>query len=165
MQTYRLKKDTEWDIMRYKKAIENHREIDAFLGIDPEYRIGHRDSYYQDITDTHILIEYSLYPWMKEHNIPVMAYCPMAQGASLKHELMTNKELIKIAEKYDLSIPELLLAFVLQKDNIIAIPRTSNPQHALRNAKVADVKIDEGDLEIMDREFPAPDRKVYLDIV
>ena len=110
-------------------------------------------------------IEYSLYPWMQEHNIPVMAYCPMAQGASLKHELMTNKELIKIAEKYDLSIPELLLAFVLQKDNIIAIPRTSNPQHALRNAKVADVKIDEGDLEIMDREFPAPDRKVYLDIV
>ena len=110
-------------------------------------------------------IEYSLYPWMQEHNIPVMAYCPMAQGASLKHELMTNKELIQIAEKYDLSIPELLLAFVLQKDNIIAIPRTSNPQHALRNAKVADVKIDEGDLEIMDREFPAPDRKVYLDIV
>ena len=104
-------------------------------------------------------IEYSLYPWMKEHNIPVMAYCPMAQGASLKHELMT------IAEKYDLSIPELLLAFVLQKDNIIAIPRTSNPQHALRNAKVADVKIDEGDLEIMDRKFPAPYRKVYLDIV
>ena len=102
---------------------------------------------------------------MKEHNIPVMAYCPMAQGASLKHELMINKELIKIAEKYDLSIPELLLAFILQKDNIIAIPRTSNPQHALRNAKVADVKIDEGDLEIMDREFPAPDRKVYLDIV
>lgn len=110
-------------------------------------------------------IEYSLYPWMKEHNILVMAYCPMAQGASLKHELMINKELIKIAEKYDLSIPELLLAFILQKDNIIAIPRTSNPQHALRNAKVADVKIDEGDLEIMDREFPAPDRKVYLDIV
>ena len=110
-------------------------------------------------------IEYSLYPWMKEHNISVMAYCPMAQGAGLKHELMTNKELIKISEKYDLSIPELLLAFVLQKDNIIAIPRTSNPQHALRNAKVADVKIDEGDLEIMDREFPAPDRKVYLDIV
>ena len=36
---------------------------------------------------------------------------------------------------------------------------------ALRNAKVADVRIDEGDLEIMDREFPAPDRKVYLDIV
>jgi len=62
MKTYRLKTDTEWDIMRYKKAIENHRELDAFLGIDPEYRIGHRDSYYQDITDTHILIEYSLYP-------------------------------------------------------------------------------------------------------
>ena len=62
MKTYRLKTDTEWDIMRYKKAIENHREIDAFLGINPEYRIGHRDSYYQDITDTHILIEYCLYP-------------------------------------------------------------------------------------------------------
>jgi len=59
MKKYRLKKDTEWDIMRYKKAIENHREVDAFLGIDLEYRIGHRDSYYQDITDTHILIEYS----------------------------------------------------------------------------------------------------------
>ena len=31
MKTYRLKTDTEWDITRYKKAIENHREVDAFL--------------------------------------------------------------------------------------------------------------------------------------
>lgn len=62
MKTYELKTDTEWDILRYKKAIENHRELEAFVGVDHEYRIGHRDSYYQDITDVHILLEYCLYP-------------------------------------------------------------------------------------------------------
>ena len=110
-------------------------------------------------------IEYSLYPWMKEHNIPVMAYCPMAQGGSLNRSINKNPILNEIAKKYDLSIQELLLAFVLKQENIIAIPRTGNPKHALRNSKVINVNLAEEDLELMNKEFPAPNRKVYLDIV
>ena len=96
MKTYRLKKDTEWDIMRYKKAIENHREIDSFLGIDPEYRIGHRDSYYQDITDTHILIEYSLYPIYVEgdFDIPDRTFNILKELASSQDIIQDRKRVV-----------------------------------------------------------------------
>ena len=31
-------------------------------------------------------IEYDLVPWMKEHNVPVMAYSPLAQAGSLRRD-------------------------------------------------------------------------------
>lgn len=110
-------------------------------------------------------IEYSLYPWMKEHHIPVMAYCPMAQGGSLDKSINRNTVLNEIAKKYNLSVQELLLAFVLKQDNMIAIPRTGNPKHAIRNANVINIELTQQDLDILDKEFPAPNRKLHLDIV
>ena len=91
MKTYRLKTDTEWDVIRYKKAIENYRELDAFLGTDAEYRIGHRDSYYQDITDVHILLEYSLYPIYVEGDFDI----PDRISDILK-ELASSQDIIHI---------------------------------------------------------------------
>ncbi len=29
-------------------------------------------------------VEYALLPWLKEHNIPLMAYCPLAQAGNLR---------------------------------------------------------------------------------
>lgn len=110
-------------------------------------------------------IEYSLYPWMMEHNIPIMAYCPMAQAGRLRRDMNNNHVLNKIANNHGLSIIELLLCFVLQKEQIIAIPRTGNPEHAFRNSKVKDIILSKEELKMMDKEFPAPNRKVYLDIV
>lgn len=110
-------------------------------------------------------IEHSLYPWMKEHHIPVMAYCPMAQGGSLVRSINHNIVLNEIAKKYNLSVQELLLAFVLKQDNMIAIPRTGNPTHAIRNANVINIELTQQDLDILNKEFPAPNRKLHLDIV
>ena len=33
-------------------------------------------------------IEYSLLPWMREHQVALMAYCPLAQGGSLRRGLL-----------------------------------------------------------------------------
>ncbi|SCH30443.1 Aldo/keto reductase family [uncultured Clostridium sp.] len=64
---------------------------------------------------------------MMERNIPIMAYCPMAQAGRLRKNINSNPMLKEIANSHGLSIIELLLCFVLQKNQIIAIPRTSNP--------------------------------------
>ena len=100
-----------------------------------------------------------------KHNIPIMAYCPMAQAGRLRRDMNNNHVLNKIANNHGLSIIELLLCFVLQKEQIIAIPRTGNPEHAFRNSKVKDIILSKEELKMMDKEFPAPNRKVYLDIV
>ncbi len=110
-------------------------------------------------------IEYDLVPWLKEHNIPIMAYCPMAQGGDLKKSLLTNETLNFVANKYNISIQELLLKFVTLQDNIIAIPRSGNSEHIKKNWFVKDITISPEDIELLELAFPKPTQKTYLDIV
>ena len=110
-------------------------------------------------------IEFDLMPWMEKNNIPVMAYCPIAQAGALRSSLIKNIVLNKIAEKYGISVVQLLLMFVLNRDNVIAIPRSSKKEHVLENSKALDLELSREDLALMDREFPPPSKKTYLDIV
>ncbi len=110
-------------------------------------------------------IEYELMPFLKKHGIHVMAYCPMAQAGDLKTELIYNKKLMRIAEKYNITVAELLLKFVTLQEDMIVIPRSGNSEHIKKNWFIRDVKVSEKDIEEMNKEFPAPKRKTYLDIV
>lgn len=110
-------------------------------------------------------IEYDLLPWMREHNMPVMAYCPLAQAGSLKHKLLSNPRLIALAEEKKLSVMQLLLAFVLAQPDVIAIPKASNPLHAKENAQMQQVVLSQMELDLLNKEFPSPTSKTYLDIV
>lgn len=110
-------------------------------------------------------IEYSLKPWLDSHDIPLMAYCPLAQGGMLHEELINNPILNKIASEHDISVMQLLLAFVLSQRNTIAIPRSGNSKHVKENAKVYEVKLTKKELQEINCEFPVPDRKCPLDIV
>lgn len=96
---------------------------------------------------------------------PLMAYCPLAQGGMLHKELINNPILNKIASEHDISVMQLLLAFVLSQRNTIAIPRSGNSKHVKENAKVYEIKLTKKELQEINCEFPAPDRKCPLDIV
>lgn len=110
-------------------------------------------------------IEYDLLPWMREHHVPLMAYCPLAQGGDLHCGLYENPVLKKIAASHEASVSQVLLAFVLRDGSTIAIPRSSRKEHTLDNAGVGKVVLTADELAVIDKEFPAPTRKVYLDIV
>ncbi|QTQ16852.1 aldo/keto reductase [Treponema parvum] len=110
-------------------------------------------------------IEYDLYPWLREHNTAVMAYCPMAQAGSLQYELTENRVLKKIADSRNISVVNLMLVYVLSKPDMIAIPRTGNKKHALENAKMRDIVLTEDEINMIDAEFPPPKRKIPLDVV
>ena len=110
-------------------------------------------------------VEYDLLPWLEQHDIPLMAYCPLAQAGDLREELLGSRELQDIADKYRISVLQLLLAFVLQKKNVFAIPRSGKKEHVLANWEVRDLILEQEDLEVIDRVFPAPKRKVSLDVV
>jgi diketogulonate reductase-like aldo/keto reductase len=71
------------------------------------------------------LIEYS-----QANGILVEAYSPVAHG-----ELMKNRDVLKIAEKYGVSVPQLGIRYVLQL-GLLPLPKTANPAHMKNNADV-----------------------------
>ena len=109
-------------------------------------------------------IEYSLLPWMREHGVALMAYCPLAQGGTLEKGLLTNNNLISIARRHNCSVPQVLLAWCIRDGHTIAIPRTGKTAHALDNARADDVELTEEDLALIDSVFAPPTKKTYLDM-
>ena len=71
----------------------------------------------------------------------------------------------KIAANHDATVAQILLAFAVRGENVVAIPRSGQKQHALSNAAAGGITLTEEELRLIDREFPAPKRKTALDIV
>lgn len=110
-------------------------------------------------------IEYSLKPWMDARGVALMAYCPLAQAGMLRQELLNHPVLDRIAGARRITVSQLLLAFVLHRENTIAIPRSGKAVHVQANADAMKVRLSKEELIEIDRAFPAPDHKSCLDIV
>lgn len=109
-------------------------------------------------------IEYDLLPWMREHGVALMAYCPLAQGGDLKRGLYESPVLKEIAVNHHATVSQVLLAFTLRDGHTISIPRTGKKAHTLENAGADSLILTEEELKRIDLAYPAPDRKVFLDM-
>jgi diketogulonate reductase-like aldo/keto reductase len=105
-------------------------------------------------------IEYDLLPWCQERGIVVMAYSPIEQGRILRHP-----ELIRIAKAYQATPAQVALAFLLERDGLIAIPKSANPQRVEENAEAAELDLSDDDLAALDAAFPPPERKHPLEMI
>lgn len=110
-------------------------------------------------------IEYDLLPWQREHRMPIMAYCPMAQAGSLRKGLVGNQVVKDIAERHEITPFQLLLAWCIRSGDVIAIPKASKKEHVVENAAAGRIELTEEDLNRLDEVFPKPSRKIPLDIV
>lgn len=109
-------------------------------------------------------IEVALKPYMDSIGMPVMAYCPMGQGGNLNSGLQHNDTIQAIAKKHQVSEMQVILSFILQQKNTIAIPRTGNLEHMKENIAAQDIKLTSEELDRLDQAFPAPTKRVPLDI-
>ena len=66
----------------------------------------------------------------KENDILVEAYSPLATGG-----LINNPDMLKMAEKYDVSVPQLAIQFVIQ-NGVLPLPKAVHKEHILANAKL-----------------------------
>ncbi|WP_069384085.1 aldo/keto reductase [Halomonas caseinilytica] len=114
-------------------------------------------------------IEHSLRPWQREHGMPLMGYCPLAQAGRLRRRLLDHPDVTALAAERDLTPAQLLLAWAIRpvdgQRDVIAIPKAVQPQHVRDNAAVLGVALDDDALARLDAAFPAPERKEPLDIV
>ena len=75
----------------------------------------------------------------QENGIVVESYSPIAHGRALK-----NEEIIKMAEKYKVSVAQLCIKYTLQLDTV-SLPKASSKEHIEDNLKL-DFEISEEDM-------------------
>ena len=80
--------------------------------------------------------------YTQSKGILVEAYSPVGHG-----ELLKNKAVAAIAEKYKVSIPQLCIRYDLQL-GLLPLPKTANPEHMKNNADV-DFIISEEDMNFL----------------
>ncbi len=83
-----------------------------------------------------------LVEYCQKNGIAVEAYSPIAHG-----EILNQPEIKKIADKYNVSVPQLCIRYTLQL-GAIALPKTANPEHMKTNAEVG-FEIEAADMEIL----------------
>lgn len=105
-------------------------------------------------------IEHDLLPWCQAHAIPVMAYSPIEQGRLVHHP-----ELIRVAKAYQATPAQVALAFLLERDGVIAIPKSANLARVRENRDAVDLDISDEDWSTLDAAFPPPARKTPLEML
>ncbi|WP_413616167.1 aldo/keto reductase [Halomonas cupida] len=113
--------------------------------------------------------EVQLQPWMRQHSMPMMAYCPLAQAGAWGTDPLASPAIIELAEEHGITPAQLLLAWCIrsgaEQRDVIAIPKASSERHVSDNAAALDVQLSDATLTRLDALYPAPTRKVPLDIV
>lgn len=110
-------------------------------------------------------IEYDLLPECQQRQVPVMAYCPLAQAGRLRRDLMDNPVLRQLAQQKSISVAQLLLAWVIRNDGVMAIPKASSVAHVQENAAALQVTLNSEELTAINQQFPPPLAKMPLDVV
>ena len=105
-------------------------------------------------------IEWDLLPWMQQRGVPVMAYSPVEQAKLLK-----DGRLAALAAEQGVSIAQLALAFVLDRDGVIAIPKAGRVSHIEDNAGALDVVVTDELRAALDKLFPPPRRATSLEMI
>jgi diketogulonate reductase-like aldo/keto reductase len=105
-------------------------------------------------------VEFDLLPWCQARNIPVMAYSPIEQG-----RLLQNPELARIAKACRATPAQVALAFLLERDGVVPIPKTANRRRVEENRDSVALDISDEDWAALDAAFPPPARKLPLDMI
>jgi len=105
-------------------------------------------------------VEIDLLPWQRAQAMPLMAYCPIAQG-----ELARHAGLRAIGERHDVSAAQIALAWVLAQPGVMAIPKAVRETHLRENLAAAELALSAGDRADIERLFPAPGRRRPLAMV
>jgi len=109
-------------------------------------------------------IEYSLKPFTDKNHITTMAYCPIAQGGRLKNQLLSSKSVQELSKKYSISSIQVLLTYILEKENTISIPKASKLEHMKEIVACRNIHFKKEDILLLDSEYPKPTKKTPLDI-
>ena len=89
-----------------------------------------------------------------------MAYSPIEQARLLRHP-----GLKQLAADLGVRPAQLALAWLLQREGLIVIPKASSRQHLEENHAAQKIRLDTSTLAELDRLFPPPPRATPLEML
>jgi 2,5-diketo-D-gluconate reductase B len=105
----------------------------------------------------HVMLDQSkIKQYMDAKSIPLVAYCPLAQGRAASDET-----LVAIGKKHNTSAAQVALRWLLDQNGVAAIPKASRHESQKANWDALSVKLDDEDRKRIaalpkDRRFVAP---------
>jgi len=97
--------------------------------------------------------ETRILPYCQKEGLTLIAYSPLGQGKIPRGKGSSFKVLDEVAGKSGKSRNQVALAWVLQHDSVVAIPKAADMGHVKENAEVADWKLDKEDYQKLAKAF------------
>jgi len=89
----------------------------------------------------HVMLDQTpLRNYLATKSIPLVAYCPLAQG-----RVASNETLAAIGRKHDASAAQVALKWLLGQEGVAAIPKASRAESQKANLGALDVRLDDED--------------------
>ena len=104
--------------------------------------------------------EYDLLPRCRETGMPLMAYSPVDHGRLLEHPAVLDLDRAK-----GVTAAQLAIAWVLRLPEVFAVAKASTRAHVVENRAALEIGFSQAELDLLDRIFPPPFRKVPLDVL
>jgi len=105
-------------------------------------------------------IEWDLLPWMQARGVPAMAYSPIEQARLARHP-----KLVRFAQANSMTPAQVALAWLLARDDIIAIPKTGHRDRLTENFGALQHPLTPEQLRELDRLFPPPSGPAPLEML
>lgn len=109
-------------------------------------------------------IEWDLLPWCRERAISIMAYSPIDRARSTRGGMLGHPRLKSIASRHGATPAQVALAWLLQQENVIVIPKAGHEPHVRENRAALDLRLTDEDLADLDHAFPPPRKKTALEM-
>ncbi len=100
-------------------------------------------------------IEHAVIPWCEQHKVAVVAYSPFGQSRFPGPSSSGGQVLKEIADAHGASARQVALSFLTRRPEVFAIPKASKVEHAADNAAAGDLALTAGEIERIDKAFPA----------
>lgn len=104
--------------------------------------------------------EFDLLPWLAMRRMPAMAYSPIDHM-----RLPRGTVLDEIAAERGASPEQVALAWVLRREDVLAIPKAGTVEHVRANRAALDLVLDDAALARLDVAFRPPRRKQPLEML
>ncbi len=99
-------------------------------------------------------VEHAVLPWCEHHRSALVAYSPFGHGRFPDARTPGGRLLRQIAEAHNATPRQVALRFLLRREAVFAIPKSSNAEHVEENAGAGDLRLTDLEITRIDKEFP-----------
>ena len=82
----------------------------------------------------------ALLDFMRGHDLPIIAYSPLAKGALVEDPVLTA-----IGRKHDATASQVAIAWLLEQRDVSTIPKSTRPERLRENMEALRVRLDDAD--------------------